>query len=95
MYTKTTSVFFGTITTFYKDGRLIACRREGERIHFAIPYSEPVTLTRAQAFRYWERHFPDRVCWDLPSELYEATELPPKSSGVYTDSNGELVGYEG
>jgi len=95
MYTKTTSVFFGPTTTFYKNGRIIARRREGGHIHLVAAYSEPTVLTRAQAYRYWERYFPDRACWDLPFELYAATQLPPKSSGFYNDINDELVGYEG
>ena len=95
MYTKTTSVFFGKTTTFYKNGRVVARRREGEPIHLCHPYMAKVELTRAQAYRYWERYFPGRVCWDLPMAIQVGLEMPCRSEGTYTDINGELVGYAG
>ena len=79
---------------YYRDGRLYGesgCY--GLRL-FPAPVSK-VELTRAQGYRYWAKHFPDRACYTLPEALQEAIDRPPVSSGYYVDHSGELVGYEG
>lgn len=52
-------------------------------------------LTRAQGFKYWEKHFKDKYIFELPKELQKAIELEPTSHGCYMDRNGHLVGYSG
>lgn len=100
MYTKFTrkSLFFdGDYAEFYKDGVLIARRNRasGGNIRLYPRPTSEVRLTRAQGFRYWERHFPLRACWDLPPALREAVALDPATYGKYIDRNGEAVGYAG
>ena len=96
MYTKSVSEFFGRTTTFYKGRKVIGRRREGNPIHLCVNHDCPeIELTRAQGYRYWQKHFPERVCWDLPFALYCAVCQEPRSFGTYTDKNGELVGYAG
>lgn len=59
-------------TTYYKDGVEIAHKTDGEPIRW-IRRSDPVVITRSQAYRYWFKHFPRRCCFDLPELLAYAT----------------------
>lgn len=81
---------------FYKNGKLFAydCG-DGRGIQIIPPVRNPIELTRAQGFRYWERHFPERACYTLPALLEEAVDREPKSFGIFFDRNGEEIGYCG
>ena len=95
-YTKRTtrSLFGDDYVEFFKDGKLAAIRLNGQ-LAIVPKYTAPIELTRAQGFRYWRRHFPQRVCWDLPTALVVAVETEPRSFGTFVDRNGALVGYIG
>lgn len=83
MYEKTTWTLFGNSTTFLKDGVTIARKPEGEAISLTlasngyIKIPSAVRMTRAQGFRYWTRHFPNRSMWELPEIMQEAVCLDP------------------
>lgn len=55
-----------TVTTFYKDGKRIAERENDGAIQFCKYVDNSIRLTRAWAFRHWEKHFKDLPCWLLP-----------------------------
>jgi len=95
-YTKSTTecLFGGTYTRFFKNGELIATR-DGGKIELIPKYAHPIELTRAQGFRYWKRHFPERVCYALPALLEEAVDREPSSFGSFFNRNGEEIGYCG
>lgn len=98
MYTKIVfDIFFeeNPFTVYYKNGEAIAIKDEnGLRLEKARG-EQYDPLTRAKGYRYWEKHFPDQYCWTLPQELQDALDMPPATSGVFIDKNGELMGYEG
>lgn len=50
----------------------------------------PVELSRAQGYRYWKRHFPDKPCWLLPQILQDAID----KEAEYKCTKGD-VGYYG
>lgn len=79
---------------FYRNGHLIGMSRNGqvERIKSHEERYEP--LTRAKGFRYWNKHFTGRYCWDLPEVLQEAVEMECRACGSFI-RNGEEVGYCG
>lgn len=64
------SLFLGGkgYTTYYKDGVEIAHKTDGEPIRW-IRRSDPVVITRSQAYRYWIKHFPNRRSFELPELL--------------------------
>lgn len=95
MYIKTTSTFFGKTTTFYKRGRVVARRRDGEAIKLVHPYRSEIELTRAQGYRYWKRYFPMRSCRDLPFAIAVAVGLEPEHFGTYINRKGEKITYAG
>lgn len=74
-YTKkcTDSKLFGPCTTYYKDGVEIARKGYGKPLQWVRPYTEPVVISRSQAYRYWRKYFPRRRCFDLPEVLAYAT----------------------
>ena len=94
MYTKETCSLFGATTSFYKDGHIVARKRDGV-LRLCHSAQEPVEITRAQGFRYWGRHFPLRACWDLPEALAAAVGKDCRSFGTYVRKDGEVVGYAG
>ena len=98
----TAAIFFddnGYYKDFFRNGKHIAYAHytaEGKRDYFHYyKESNPVVLTRAKGYRYWEKYFPNRYFWSLPEELQFAIDLPCGSSGVFYDANGELCGYSG
>lgn len=98
MYTKKHSagLFATDITYFYKDGYLIATRdSKGWHRYPNKLKGYGCSLTRAQGYRYWQRHFPGLPCWLLPEPLEEATDLEPEYKGEYTDKSGEVIGVFG
>ena len=63
--------------TFYDiDGRRALCITDrGEHIYYPNAmrlHNEPLTMSLSQAFRYWQRYFPERTIWELPEMLKEA-----------------------
>jgi hypothetical protein len=99
MYSKAVapSFFFGQVTLFYKDGEIIASR-QGESAPIRLYQRgslRQVSLTRAQGFRYWGKHFPDRACYTLPALLEEAVAKESASFGTFVNRRGEEVAYEG
>lgn len=95
-YTKRTtrSLFGDDYVEFFKNGKLAAIRLNGQ-LAIVPKYTAPIELTRAQGFRYWKRHFPERTCYDLPALLEEATNAEPRSFGTFFTRDGEEVGYIG
>lgn len=79
MYTKEVITNFfddGTTTNFYKNGMLIASRKNSEPIKFYHRYYSLFDpITRAKGYRYWEKHFPNRACYALPKLLEDAVYL--------------------
>lgn len=82
---------------YYKDGKRVGTRLTSESHITLVPSGEEhfAPLTRAKAYRYWAKHFPNRSYWTLPELLADALELPCRSFGTFVDRNGETVGYEG
>ena len=81
---------------YYKGGKLIAYKTaEGwEKFHsFEGMYDMP---TRAKGYRWWQEHFPDYYCWQLPEFIQMALDMEPRSEGEFiSKKTGELVGYIG
>lgn len=100
MYTKKVinHLFFpclGAYTEYYKNGKYIGARYYNG-VTLVKPHSEPCEISRAQAFKYWERHFSGLPCWLLPKPLEDALDKPVKSNGVYwSKRRREYVGYSG
>lgn len=88
-YVKTVPLFNDGITHFLKtEEGVIAQRRRGGAIEFT-PRRAPAhtIITRSQAFRYWDKHFPGRCADDLPTPLSEAVWLSPwEESGIAIDA---------
>lgn len=53
------------------------------------------SLSRAWAYRVWERHFNGRRCFDLPRLIQVCLDLECKSEGTFIDKRGRLCGYMG
>lgn len=88
-YSKTVSLFADGYTLFLKTAEgVIAQRRRGGAIEFTPRRANAhVKITRAQAFRYWDKHFPGRCADDLPAPLSEAVWLSPwEESGIAIDA---------
>jgi len=90
------SSFFSdaTVKEFRRDGALIGWS-EGEKITRYTVTTIPYELSRAQGFKYWEKHFKGWLYWDLPKALQEAIEKEPTAYGEYTNREGEVIGYIG
>lgn len=93
MYTKHPG-FFTSKTLYYKDGRLIATR-EADNLQL-VDYAKPraggaVVINRAQAYRYWFKHFPGRYYWTLPAPLAYMIE---QDKGYVVISGDRIEGYE-
>lgn len=100
MYSKQFDLF-GSVT-YYRNGEQIGFRRFGGELQLDPFYryrlrggGHPVELTRAQAYRYWSKHFPDEYFFNLPQALQEGLDRKPQSYGYYINRHGEMVGYEG
>ena len=78
MYSKKSYSLFRKHTTFYKDGHVFAWHEEDGTWTFVHPCTSPVTMTRSQGFRYWQKHFPDRPCWLLPALIEAAVSIDPE-----------------
>ena len=75
---------WGKMRIYYKNGRIIArSDAEGLRFESGLPSKAPVVMTRSQGYRYWEKHFPNRVCYDLPALIEAAVDLYDDSEVVY------------
>lgn len=88
-YSKTVPLFNDGLTMFLKaEEGVIATRRRGGVIEFTPRRAAAhVVITRAQAFRYWDKHFPGRCADDLPAPLSEAVWLSPwEESGIAIDA---------
>lgn len=76
----------GCITTYYKDGDAIADSLNNGNIIFIPTFEERYTpITRAKAYRYWKKHFPDRLYWALPELLADATQFEAEFKCVKND----------
>lgn len=95
MYTKvTTPALFldGNFVRVYKDGNLRGYKTPSCPIFTLVnTTTSDVNISRAQAYRYWEKHFADLPCYCLPEVLQEALEKVPTYEGYYFDRKGELV----
>ena len=94
MYSKSVSLFDDGCAMYYKDGRCIGMKVDGEILLYSKP-SSTVDISRAQAYRYWVKHFPDRPYYTLPLVLALAVNKPTRSRGVFVNKRGEYIGYEG
>lgn len=75
---------WGKMRVYRKNGRVIArSDEEGLRFESGLPFKTPVVMTRSQGYRYWERHFPNRICYDLPELVAAAVDLYDDSEVVY------------
>lgn len=80
---------------YYKDSRAVGMSYEGA-VSLLPSYSSTCELTRAQGYRYWEKHFSNRNYYSLPLILQEAIDKPSRSFGQYVSKkDGALIGYEG
>lgn len=75
-YHKTSCLFGSAVYTKTGEGVIAQKSRDG-KISLIHPGAGRVVITRSQAFRYWEKHFPGRYSDDLPAPLVEATCLDP------------------
>ena len=88
MYSKKHCSLFHNHTVFYKNGIVFAWHYEDGSWNLASSTSNPVSMTRSQGFRYWEKHFPSRPCWLLPALIEAAVAIPPEIESdvcVYED----------
>ena len=75
---------WGKMRVYYKNGRAIARSDEkGLKFESCLPFKAPIVMTRSQGYRYWEKHFPNRVCYDLPELVAAAVDLYDDSEVVY------------
>ena len=90
------SSFFedATVKDFRRDGVLIG-EAIGEEITRYPTTTIPYELSRAQGYKYWKKHFKNRLIWDLPEALQEAINKEPTAYGEYTNREGEVIGYIG
>lgn len=83
------------------DGTFEACRLYKEEGFTEALDDEQIALvrrgwTRAKAFRYWGRYFPDRAFYELPEGLKQALDLPCRAWGMYYDKKAcGACGFEG
>jgi len=83
---------WGKMRVYWKNGRVIARSGDEEGLKFesGLPCKAPVVMTRSQGYRYWEKHFPNRICYDLPELVAAAVDLYDDSEVVYqADRGGE------
>ncbi len=92
-------LFAGHYRAYHKQGQVIAIwTATMQALKLVHRYEQPnpqVEISRAQAFRYWRKHFDKQSVYSLPKLLQEAVEKPCKSFGTYVRKDGNLVGYEG
>lgn len=75
---------------FYKGKTLVAIHDEnGLRLVKHVVFA--TEITRAQGFRYWEKHFAERACYTLPTLLEEAVNKEAIYRGHFVDRYGEYV----
>lgn len=75
---------WGKMRVYRKNGRIIArSDEEGLRFESGLPFKTPIVMTRSQGYRYWERYFPNRICYDLPELVAAAVDLYDDSEVVY------------
>ena len=80
---------------FYRNGQVIGWAN-GQEVRRNPEVRTEDEISRAQAFRYWDRNFKGRYCWTLPELLQEALDKPSKTYGSYWNERlQEVVGYEG
>jgi hypothetical protein len=82
---------WGKMLIYRKNGRVIArSDEEGLKFESGLPLKIPVIMTRSQGYRYWEKHFPNRICYSLPALIEAAVDLYDDSEVVYQiDKNSE------
>lgn len=92
-------LFAGHYRAYHKKGKVIgiwtAASQSLKLVHRPEQPIDRVEITRAQAYRYWEKHFDKRSVYSLPKLLQEAVDKPCKSNGTYIKKDGQLAGYEG
>lgn len=75
---------------FYK-GKTLAAIRDEEGLRLVHHVTFPPEITRAQGFRYWEKHFAERPYYALPEPLEEAINKEAIYRGHFIDKYGERV----
>lgn len=93
---KTHESFFGDgmVKNFYRDDQLIGWAEDGKVARYST-FGTFHELSRAQGYKYWKKHFKNRLIWDLPEALQEAINKEPTAYGEYTNREGEVIGYIG
>lgn len=85
-YHKTNCLFGSAVYTKTGAGVIAQKSRDG-KIRLIHPGAGRVVITRSQAFRYWDKHFPGRFADDLPAPIAEAVFLQPyEEAGVAIDA---------
>ena len=84
MYTKHTSLFDASSVFYARDNSELGYKRNGElklspvtlwKLHGK---TAGISMTRAQAYRYWFKKFPERPSYMLPAILQKAIEIQPE-----------------
>lgn len=94
--------FFGTgiCKTIYKYEHgewVLKAYYQAHKMTFCKTHMAPgCEITRAKAYRYWEKYFNGRYDWQLPYPLSVATYMEPHSTGMYYSKREHRhIGYEG
>lgn len=87
-------LFRGEYRNYYKNGQLVASS-DMFGLHLERRPALTCTISRAQAYRYWQEHMPDLVDSVLPDIMQAALTGPCKVKGYYKNRAGEVVAYEG
>lgn len=85
-------LFSGGFTKYWKNGHAFAAfTQDGlywRRESMVMPDEPCVILTRAQGFRYWQKHFPRRPWWTLPAALQLAVNLYDDNKVIVISDGG-------
>lgn len=94
--------FFGTdpCKTIYKyvhgEWKLMATYQAHKMTYYRTYMESGCELTRAKAYRYWNKYFKGKYDWQLPHFLELALYMEPRSYGeFYSKRKHEYIGYEG
>lgn len=90
-----TSLFYGYYKAYHKRGYEVARFTPQEGLQLKKRTAAACELSRAQAYRYWAKHFPSHAVFNLPQALQVAIDKPCTAHGIYITKDGKRVAYEG